>query len=653
MDLNFLYNDGTHFKKLSFTAKDTGVTYNYSSLVASSSTDSSAQWVTVGDTKYYGSIRSKLDSYYFPSALKTAIDSYGGDNVITMSATSTKFHGDVAPNGGYYNNEGMQLYISQDGSYKKVCKFLWTTQLVYEHTPQQYDAVYNIGLMQFNLPGTSPEEFVGDPGNQTGAAAGDISMYGYNSLEPPKMSLWLATMHDDDVNSTTYNNDFPVLIIKTTKLTHSEGGSTTSQNQDTIIVDLRLLTGADINPTEINGSDPEKNSTPNGWFGDRDTTSNSDVITGASGILNSIVNFVGHGNYLYRIDRYNLGVLEECLWSDSLLDKFKDYIYSPSSGILACQALPYDVSVVSDTDVVIQLCGTEAKYSNSGKWITTVSNRVPGLNPTYDYALGKYAWASQQIQQNYTDDGVSPAGIYIKPFFNSFLDFEPYTKIQVRLPYIGTVPIPTSSCMGGYLLVNYITDNRNGNIMAQIYACSKRNYEEGNARGWILVGQWTGNCATPIPLVGNSMGSGDVVGAIKGFASNAAGTILDDSATSLATHAVRSGLDLVTARHEPRIIGTLNSNAGVLGDGTCRVIISRPVDVTPGSYEVVGGQKVFSSNGLLEQKGIASYSGGTVSQYEGITQGYVLGNIDGATEGEMLKIRSLFADGVNIKRAVS
>ena len=650
MELNFLYNDGNHLKKISFNAAEvTDQTFLMSQVGGYSDGNKNVGWCPKNgmnfkedEPRYFGTTgyRSNLlgpgitgdYSRFFPNDLVTAIKKYPAENTYTLTSSSN-FLGTKPTGSQYYS--GVPLLREVDGAYKKVCNLLWA----YREQPipgQSIHSYIKTGFWNFSYPS---DEF---PDSSMYFVTADRNEHQFTTEFPEiKMSLWIIKVQDDVTGSVSYGQEFKLLAQVI--------------NGYVSFIDLRLLNGADEEGQPItNGSNPKMNSTPTGWGGQRDTSSASDVITGASLILNGLVNFSDHGTFLYKVNPYNLSVFEKCLWADSLMDKFKDYIYSPSSGILACHALPYSVDVeIEDppTYVTIKLCGTEAKYSNDGYSIQPAA--VPGLNPTYTYAVGEFAKASQQISQTYNDGAVSPGGIYIKPFFGSFLDFEPYTKIQVRLPFIGTVPIPTSSCMDGYLFVNYVTDNRNGNVMAQIYTCSKRNSEDNNAKGWVLVGQWSGNCSVPIPLVGNSMGSGDVVGAIKGFASNAAGTILDDSSTSLATNAIKSVLDMVTARHEPRIIGTLNSNTGVLGDLTCRVIISRPVDVTPGTYKVVDGQRVFESNGLLEQKGIASYSGGTVGQYEGVTQGYVLGNIDGATEGEMLKIRSLFENGVNIKKAVS
>ncbi len=645
MELNFLYNDGTHFKKLRFVVTELDYTIPYSQINVNRSGEAQIGWLPIvgGGWKttvprYFGSINQKAYYNRIPAELRSKIQHWDGENVYELNKTSS-FLGTAVTQGQVTNYTGVDLYAQDDdGVMKKVCKFGWAYTEVDNPNPGQTGKIPRIwysGLQTFKLPD--------DVGEHQG---GTLSFGSYNpngaysEVDKPKISLWTIKVQDDITGSPTYGQEFPVLVEA---FYHPTGYST----QGAIFIDVRALTGTeDVSPTP-EGSDPKKNSTPSGWGGNRNTASSNDVITSAPYAIARTVNFggdEGHGIYLYKIDAANLAVVAQSLWASSLLDKFRDVIYSPASGILGCHILPYQIDSDEMTHTV-KLCGTEAKFSNMTTDVEPT--QVPGLNPVYTYAYASWAVAAQNHHSEV---------FYVEPFFNSFLDFEPYTKIQLRLPFIGTVPIPTSAVMGGYIMVNYILDNRNGNCVAQVYAISMRNHQTDDANGGILIGQWSGNCALSMALTGNSMGSQEVVGAIKGFASNAVGTIIQDNSSNqtspvggLVSAGVNAGLDILTARHEPRLFGTLNSSAGPLTDLTCRLIVTRPVDVTPGSYKVIDGVRVFSADGLLEQKGLAAYSGGTVGQYSGITQGYVLGNIDGATEGEIKEIRRLFAEGVNIR----
>lgn len=54
--------------------------------------------------------------------------------------------------------------------------------------------------------------------------------------------------------------------------------------------------------------------------------------------------------------------------------------------------------------------------------------------------------------------------------FNSFLDYAPYTKITIYLPYIGFAILPTDEVMGKTLNIKYSIDVNNGVVTAYIIA---------------------------------------------------------------------------------------------------------------------------------------------------------------------------------------
>ena len=158
----------------------------------------------------------------------------------------------------------------------------------------------------------------------------------------------------------------------------------------------------------------------------------------------------------------------------------------------------------------------------------------------------------------------------------------------------------------------------------------------------------------PMAITGNSMGGQAQVGALTGFASNAAGSIISGVATGnaigaaggIATSGIAAALSTLTAPKDTKLIGTLSANTTPMTDMTCRVMITRPFDVVPGSWQNVDGQRVFVGTELIEQAGLESFAGGKVSQYSGMTKGLILGDVAGATGEEMNAIRAAFAGGV-------
>lgn len=78
--------------------------------------------------------------------------------------------------------------------------------------------------------------------------------------------------------------------------------------------------------------------------------------------------------------------------------------------------------------------------------------------------------------------------IEIPETYNSYLDYSPYTKIQLYLPYIGMKQLNTDEVMGKTLGVVYSIDLLSGACVAHVYVESQLMYEFG------------GTCNTQIPL---------------------------------------------------------------------------------------------------------------------------------------------------------
>lgn len=644
MELNFLYNDGNHLKKISFNATEiTDQTFLMSQVGGFRDGTKNVGWcpkinnATFRSTepRYFGTTgyRSQLMdtgvtgdySRFFPTALVTAINKFPAENTYTLT-TSSNFLGTKPAGAQYYN--GVPLLREVDGAYKKVCNLLWA----YKDQPipgQSIHSYIDTGFITFSYPSDEfPNSSMYNP-----SVRNEIQFSG--ELPEIRMSLWVITVQDDIQGSVSYGREFK-LFAQVNKA--GTGSSFVS------FIDLRLLNGVDEEgqPTP-NGSDPKKNSTPNGWGGKRNPASSHDEITGIPAGMDTTVNWGAHGIFLYTTTRTELSNLSNILWSDDLIQKFKDTIYSPASGIIAIHKVPFTPHWQSQNPEPIRVCGMILENVPTGGYGSVGGAITPNIETTTARAI--------RINRGWQLDSKS---IYVEPFFDSFLDFEPYTQISIRLPFVGTVAIPTNTCMGGYIKVNYLVDCLNGNCVAQVYAKSMRNIQNPESDGYQLIGQYSSNCALPMAITGNSMGGQAQVGAIAGFASNAAGSIIQGVTTGnavgavggLAQSAVDLALSTITAPKDTKIIGTLSSGSTPMTDLTCRVMITRPFDVVPGEWKNIDGQIVFSGSELLEQAGLESFSGGKVNQYSGMTKGFILGNVEGATAEEMNAIKASFAGGV-------
>lgn len=652
MELNFFYANKGQYGKITLNAEELDYTVNYSQFSRYRPTagdTSSYGWLPIenGNLKntlprFYGTISSKATystaQGRFTQEFISKVRKFDGNNVYALDRGANFI--DKDQNNNYI---GIDLYVQGDEGKKKVCKFQWAVleEDDPQHPGQKIPTSYFNGLYAFVCPSDELPE------NSTVGTLSHLQAQQGKYSADAKIALWIITVHDDVSGSPTYGQDFKVLVEAFSQPT---GFST----QGIIMADMRCLTGVENSSNIINGSDPKKNSTSTGWGGKRNVWSSSDNITQIPEAFNESVNFGDHGIFIYRMYKQDLEGLSGYLWADSTYAKFKNTMYSPSSGILSIHKVPYLTEFYGGNIIreSIVICG-EAVYSGlSQHLVWTEGEDIPQVvNESYS-AMGTRIKRGQQFQS--VESEIDP-GFYVEPFFNSFLDFEPYTQISIRLPFIGTVAIPTNTCMGGYIRVNYLCDNANGNVIAQIYTRAMRNTEDTSSDGWQIIGQYSGNCSLPMALTGNSMGSSGQMGAITGFASNAAGSILMGAAgavapgvaaAGVAASAIAAGIQYATAPKETRVIGSLSASTACLTDLSCRVMITRPWDVVPGDWSSDGGERIFSGDSLIKQAGLESFSGGKVGTYDGITKGLIRGSIDGATEVEMNEIRAAFAGGV-------
>ena len=645
MELNFLYNDGAHLKKISFNATEiTDQTFLMSQVGGYRNGTKYVGWLPKPpatnfretEPRYFGtsSYQSRLMgpgvtgdySRFFPDALVTAINKFPAENTYTLT-TSSNFLGTKTAGSQYYN--GVPLLREVDGSYKKVCNLLWA--YIPQPVPgQDIHAYVSTGFWGFSYPS---DEF---PNSSMYNPTGGRNEHQFTGEIPEiKMSLWIITVQDDVQGSVSYGREYK-LLVQVLKMGADQNSNFVS------FIDLRLLNGTDDQGQPIpNAADPKKNSTPTGWGGTRNTASSADTPGTAPAALKNSVNWGEHGIFLYKISQNNLELFTKCLWSSNLVDIFKNAKFSPATCVLAVHKLPYapDVSDANETTVragSVEMNLTEASYHASAPGHPAVTYNTTPVTAYYIYA-------GQEQQSN---------EVSIEPFFNSFLDFEPYTQIHIRIPFVGMVQIPTSAVMGGKLKLNYVFDNRNGNFVCQIMTTSMRNMQYADANGWVILAQYTGCCSMPMSLTGNTQGGMATIGAITGFASSAVqlgvgiGTGNVGAGVSGGVGMLQSAIDFISAPHQTQLVGTVHAEASIMEDLTVRVLITRPVDVTPGEYQRIDGQSVFVGDTLIKQKGLAAYSGAKVKNYEGMTAGYILGNIEGATADEMAAIRNAFLGGV-------
>lgn len=280
--------------------------------------------------------------------------------------------------------------------------------------------------------------------------------------------------------------------------------------------------------------------------------------------------------------------LANYMWSDSLfdIDTWKKLFADPMDAILGLSVVP--ISIPS---------GGQAPVS-VGNIQTDITMDVAG---------------AQYIE---LDCGT----LNIQEYWEGYLDYDPYTKIQIYLPYIGIHPIKADDIMGKSVKLVYHVDILSGACVA---------YLECN--GSVLY-SFLGQCSASIPITGN-----DWTNVINGVINAAAsiGSMVATGGMSAPTAIPSLAASVVNGlKPEVERSGNISSAGGILAKQTPYLIVTRPRQCLPSA------QNTFT--------GYPSYITVTLGKVKGYTEVDTvhLNGIGQATESELTEIENLLKSGV-------
>ena len=185
---------------------------------------------------------------------------------------------------------------------------------------------------------------------------------------------------------------------------------------------------------------------------------------------------------------------------------------------------------------------------------------------------------------------------------NSFMDYSPYVKCQIFLPFIGAKSINIDDIAGANINLEYHIDLFSGACTAYI-VCSKLN-SDGSALQATMY-QFTGNICANVPFTSTSYNG--FLGSLLQTAGAAATAIVTHGA-SAAAGAVSSGINTV-ANIKPDIdrSGNVSSTAGFLGVQVPYLILTYPHVCNPEDRDKTVGTPSFI--GLSNDKKLNAFHG--------------------------------------------
>ena len=282
------------------------------------------------------------------------------------------------------------------------------------------------------------------------------------------------------------------------------------------------------------------------------------------------------------------------LWNTSIFDMatWQKLVASPLDCIVSLHALPCEPTEGSNANILF------------GNFDTEVSAKLVASQYT-------------TIDCGYID---------LVKFFGTAMDFSPYTKISIYLPFSGIHELATEDVQGSRIHVKYNIDVLTGDCAINVKC------------GQSVLYKFTGNCKMQIPVTSrddNALGN-----TIKGTVGMLAGAVIGGAVGSAPGAIAGASLSAAAsvAMHKVTVTrsGELTGNAGLMDDFRPYLIIHRPQQSLAVDYNKFKG---YPANLTLL---LSSCSGYTEVEHIHLT------GIDGATDTELTEIESLLKKGVII-----
>lgn len=280
------------------------------------------------------------------------------------------------------------------------------------------------------------------------------------------------------------------------------------------------------------------------------------------------------------------------LWSRNIIDQWLHSIEDPMQAIVSLHALPVEPETTLPTKI----------------WIGNYDTDLSTNTVSEEYVI------------------IDCGSISTREFWGSALDYSPYTKMSVFLPFIGIKELKIEDTMKTTIHIKYYVDVLTGDCVAFIKC------------GQSVLYHYTGNCRMSIPL--SSYSSDILTNIIKaqGGMALAAGMVSAGVAAPVvgAGMAISSATNVANTKKNISRSGDISGNAGIMDDFVPYLIIHRPVQSLAKDYNKFKG---YPSN-------ITSLLGECTGYTE--VEHIHLQSIPNATEAEMNEIERLLKEGVLI-----
>ena len=255
--------------------------------------------------------------------------------------------------------------------------------------------------------------------------------------------------------------------------------------------------------------------------------------------------------------------LANYMWNNDLfsLDTWKKIFANPMDAILGLSIVPVAVP-------------------SAGQVPVTVGNISTGVSMTK---------ASAQYVT------VDCGSVTISEYWGAYLDYDPYTKMELYLPYIGIVPVKADDVIGKQIHIAYHVDILSGACCAMVQC--------GNS----ILYTYNGSCAMQIPVSGVDMTT--AISSVISATASVAAMLATGGAGSLLGGAITAGAitntanSVMNAKPTVQHSGSMTGPGGQLGVQTPYFIVTRPRQCVAENQNNLVGLPAFFTVNLGEVSG--------------------------------------------------
>ena len=291
---------------------------------------------------------------------------------------------------------------------------------------------------------------------------------------------------------------------------------------------------------------------------------------------------------LFNPSAAQVKALANYMWSSSFdLATFKNIVANPIDCILGLSIVPVNPP-------------------NAGSKAVTVGN-IP-TDVTLPYLSSQYV-------------EVDCGTLNVQEFWGSYLDYSPYTKMSLYLPYIGIIPLDIDDVMNASIAIKYHVDVLSGACVAYVLCNGTQLYT------------YVGQCSSNVPITSNDFTN--TVNGILGIAGSI-GKLAADGGASAPTEAAGIAANAINAL-KPNIqkSGAMSGTGGLMGVQTPYLICQRPRQSVPRYQNEFTG---YPSNITAQLSTLTGYTEVESIHLDGLS----------ATQEEQQEIMDLLTSGVII-----